>query len=80
MSVNRVLLSIQQICLSTVLVFAYSDGVIEFRDRTTMEVLPRDEKIDQVSSLGQVGFDFQETGPCKTKYKQHIMRNIAYLI
>lgn len=66
-SVNRVLLSVQQICLSTVLVFTYSDGAIEFRDRTTMEVLPRDERIDQVSSLGQVGFDFPETGPCKEK-------------
>ena len=39
----------------------YSDGVIEFRDRSTMEVLPRDETMDQVSSLGQVGFEFPDS-------------------
>ncbi len=70
MSVNKILLSIQQISLSTVLVFTYSDGVVEFRDRTTMEVLPRDERMDQVSSLGQVGFDFPETGPRKQTVKR----------
>ena len=62
MTINRILCSIQQISLGTVLVLTYSDGAIEFRDRTTMEVLPRDERMDQVSSLGQIGFDFPDTG------------------
>ena len=65
MTVNRGLCSVQQISLSTVLVLTYSDGTVEFRDRTTMDVLPRDETMDQVSSLGQVGFDFPDTGPRK---------------
>ena len=38
-----------------------------------MEVLPRDETMDQVSSLGQVGFDFPETGPREFSMTQHLI-------
>lgn len=50
--------------LSTVLSLQYSDGVIEFRDRTSLEVLARDDYLTQVSSLSQVGFEFSDAGLC----------------
>jgi len=68
-TVNRILCSVQQISLSTVLVLTYSDGTIESRDRIIMEALPRDERLDQVSSLGQVGFDFPDTDPREYRVK-----------
>lgn len=48
--------------LSTVLGLQYSDGVIEFRDRTNLEILARDDYLTQVSSLSQVGFEFPDVG------------------
>lgn len=42
----------------------YSDGGIEFRDRTNLDVLPRDDVTMQVSSLSQVGFEFPDVGLC----------------
>lgn len=53
-----------ELSLSTVLGLQYSDGVIEFRDRTNLEVLARDDVLTQVSSLSQVGFEFPDAGLC----------------
>lgn len=63
--VDRLLLSLQTLFLGTVLAMTYSDGTIEFRDRTSIEPLPKDERTRQVSGLFQVGFDFLDVGACK---------------
>ncbi|MCJ1266503.1 mediator complex subunit [Lobaria immixta] len=62
--INRLLLSLQDVYLSTILVLTYGDGSIEFRDRTGVGVLPRDDIARQVSSMYQVGFDFSDMGTC----------------
>lgn len=62
--VPRSLLSVQQINASTTLAMVYSDGLVEFRDRTTMEVLPPDGS-GQISSLHQIGFAFFDSAPCE---------------
>lgn len=41
----------------------FVDGVIEFRDRSSMTVLGRDDIEKQVSSLFQIGFEFPDVGP-----------------
>lgn len=63
--INRLIVSIHELSLSTVLGLQYSDGVVEFRDRTSLEVLARDDYLNQVSSLSQVGFEFPDVGLCK---------------
>lgn len=63
--VNRLLLSLQDAYMSTILVLTYSDGTIEFRDRTGVGNLARDDVSQQVSSMYQVGFDFSDVGACK---------------
>lgn len=65
--INRLLLSIQEVSLSTVLAMKFSDGTIEFRDRSSMTVLGRDDVDKQISSLSQVGFDFLDVGPSKSE-------------
>lgn len=62
---NRLIVSIHKLSLSTVLGLQYSDGGVEFRDRNSLEVLPRDDYLSQVSSLSQVGFEFPDVGLCK---------------
>ena len=44
----------------------FSDGAVEFRDRTTMELLSPDVNDDQISSLHQIGFNFLGVRPCKS--------------
>ena len=63
--IEKVLINIQQLNLSTVIATAYSDGCVDFRDRTTLEILPSDDKTRQVSSLGQIGFTMSGAEPCK---------------
>lgn len=65
--INRLLISLQDVYLSTVLVLTYSDGTIEFRDRIGLGVLARDDISKQVSSMYQVGFDFCDAGACKLR-------------
>ena len=56
------MLSIQQVNVGTVLAMTYSDGTVEYRDRTNMKIPPRDSN-DRISSLAQVGFSFPAKGP-----------------
>lgn len=77
--INRLILFIQEVSLGTVLAMKYSDGTIEFRDRSNMAVLGRDDMNKQVSSLSQVGFDFPDIGPSKPQlYLIFINRKDAY--
>jgi mediator of RNA polymerase II transcription subunit 16 len=45
------------------LAFYYSDGTIEFRKRSTMEILTSDGNTDTVTSLFQAGFAFPHAEP-----------------
>lgn len=61
----RALLLIQHMSLRSVLAMVYCEGSIEYRDTTTMNVIPRDGK-DQISSLAQVGLYFPGNRFCKS--------------
>lgn len=63
--ITRLIVSIHELSFSAVLGLQYSDGVVEFRDRTNLEVLARDDYLNQVSSLSQVGFEFPDVGLCE---------------
>ena len=59
----RALLSIQQMTLRPVLAMVYAEGLIEFRETSTLNVLPRDGK-DQISSMAQIGLYFPGSRFC----------------
>ena len=65
--VPRTLLAVQEVNVSHTLAMIYSDGV-EFREKVSLEVLPRDGK-DRISSLGQTGFGFPSGGPCELPFE-----------
>lgn len=60
-AVSKTMLSIQQVNIGTALAMTFSDGTVEYRDRVTMELLPRDGN-GQISSMAQVGFNFPVRG------------------
>lgn len=64
--IAKTLLAIQQVNVSTVLAMIYSDGSVEFRDRTTMQILSSDDNGSQISSLYQIGFNFLGARPCES--------------
>lgn len=63
--INKVVLRVQPIHHGKVVCFAYNDGSIEYRDRTTMQEVYNDINFDSIMSLGQVGFMFNEEPRCK---------------
>ena len=62
---NTVVVAVQQLNLGTTLVFCSSDGSVEFRSRTTLDPLPRDDSPARASSIAQVGLGFPIGNPCK---------------
>ncbi len=64
--VPKALLAIDHLNVNTVLAMMYSDGSVEFRDRTTMNVLSPDENDNKISSLHQIGFNFTGGRPCES--------------
>lgn len=64
--VERIFLSVQQLGPGTILGMTYSDGTIEFRDRTRLDVIGFDGNLERVTSLPQIGFAFPSEGPCKS--------------
>ena len=55
----------QQLNVGTILAFLFSDGSVEFRDRTTLDILGTDQNNDQIASLPQIGFGFVDSRLCE---------------
>lgn len=58
---------------------AYSDGSVEYRDRSTLQNLPLDELPDKATSLPQLGFRFGIAEPCKLSQHGHSMQIVAHV-
>ncbi|KAF2833269.1 hypothetical protein CC86DRAFT_365215, partial [Ophiobolus disseminans] len=58
-----VVLATYPLWYNMLLAFAYSDGTIEFRKRSSMEVIMPDSSTDTITSLLQAGFAFPQTEP-----------------
>ena len=63
--VDRVAVQIQLLNLNTILVFAYADGVVEFRDRASLQNISLNEGPDKVTSLFHIGFGFPDVQSCQ---------------
>lgn len=61
----KALLSIQQMNLRPVLAMVYCEGLIEYREIATMNVISRDAN-DQISSMAQIGLYFPRSRFCKS--------------
>lgn len=78
-TVNKILLAIQPINLGKVVVFAYSDSSIEYRDRFTMLETYNDGDLNKIWHLSQIGFTYQEDEPCKFSHGlTPVMRLIVF--
>lgn len=64
MSVNKIVLSIESVGFDRTLVFGYSDGSIEYRNRWSLAELYAEGGFDQFSHLSQIGFAPDEDEPC----------------
>jgi mediator of RNA polymerase II transcription subunit 16 len=62
-ALHAVVLDFYPMWYNMLLAFCYSDGSIEFRKRSTMEIIMPDGNTDNVTSLLQAGFVFQHAEP-----------------
>jgi mediator of RNA polymerase II transcription subunit 16 len=63
-TVNKVVVAIEPMNHGKVIVFAYSDSSIEYRDRINMMETFNDGNLDRVWHLAQIGFSYTEDEPC----------------
>ena len=61
---NKVVVAVRELHLATTLVLCFSNGSVEFRSRSTLDLLPRDDA-DRVSSMAQVGLELLPGAPCE---------------
>lgn len=66
--VNKIVVAIEAMNHGRVIVFAYSDSSVEYRDRANMMETFNDGNLDRVWHLSQIGFSYTEDEPCR----QHI--------
>ncbi|KAL8736286.1 MAG: hypothetical protein Q9166_000441 [cf. Caloplaca sp. 2 TL-2023] len=62
-NIHKVIVTIRELHLATAFVLCFSDGSVEFRNRSTLDLLPRDDTPDRVSSMAQVGLEFLPGDP-----------------
>lgn len=63
-TVGKIALSIDSIVHDRMLVFSYSDGSVEYRNRWSLAELYTEGSIDQFSHLSQTGFMIMDDEPC----------------
>lgn len=76
---DHIVIETQLLSDNVTLQIAYSDGVVEFRDRTTLQNLPLDELPDKATGLPQLGFKFGTVEPCKLKIQRSMHTRVAHL-
>lgn len=59
--------------LGKVIFFAYNDGSVEYRDRTTMVETLNDGDLNRVWHLSQIGFTYAEDDPCTYFYDIYLV-------
>lgn len=64
-TVGKVIITVDSVALDRILCFCYSDGTIEYRDRSTLSELFMEGGPDKFSHISQVGFSFNDDEPCK---------------
>ncbi|KFY20265.1 hypothetical protein V491_03862 [Pseudogymnoascus sp. VKM F-3775] len=60
---TKVVIWIEAICFERILCFAYSDGSVEYRDRTTLAELSTIGGADKFSHISQIGFTYNGYEP-----------------
>lgn len=68
--INKVVIAFHTLHFGKVLVLAFADGTVEFRDRLTFEELYANQDTTKVINLRQLGWTFADEGPCKS-FCQH---------
>ncbi|KAF7546627.1 hypothetical protein G7Z17_g8306 [Cylindrodendrum hubeiense] len=63
--INKVVIGFHSINFGKVLVLAFADGSVEYRDRFTFDELYTTEDTTKVMNLRQVGWTFMDEGPCQ---------------
>lgn len=63
--INKVVIAFNSINFGKVLVLAFADGSVEYRDRFTFAELYTTEETTRVMNLRQVGWAFADKGPCE---------------
>ncbi|OBT45969.1 hypothetical protein VE00_03746 [Pseudogymnoascus sp. WSF 3629] len=60
---NKVVIWIEAICFERIICFGYSDGSVEYRDRTSLAELFTQGGLDKFSHISQIGFTYNGYEP-----------------
>lgn len=70
---NKVVVAFQTTSFGKILVLAFADGTVEYRDRLTFEELYTTQELNKVQNLRQIGWTFADEGPCKYPYSRMLL-------
>ena len=64
--VNKVIIAIHVIQFGKVISIAFSDGSVEYRERSTMQEVYTEPSLERVMTLHQVGYTYADDAPCES--------------
>jgi mediator of RNA polymerase II transcription subunit 16, fungi type len=67
--VNKVIVGLHIVQFGKVVCVAFSDGTVEYRERSTMNEIYNEANPEKIMNLSQVGFTFTEDSPCKSPHR-----------
>lgn len=62
--INKVIVSVETTHHGKIICLGFSDGTIQYRDRVTMAEIYHEEHQNQIMTLQQAGFHYEEEKPC----------------
>jgi mediator of RNA polymerase II transcription subunit 16, fungi type len=66
--VNKVVIGVTLTRLNTAMCITYSDGTIEYRDRTTLNPLWTEVNLDRINSIHEAGFTHSGEQSCRCSF------------
>ncbi|RGP70630.1 mediator of rna polymerase ii transcription subunit 16 [Fusarium sporotrichioides] len=62
---NKVVVAFHTLTFGKILVLAFADGTVEYRDRLTFDEIYTTQEFNKIMNLRQVGWTFTDEGPCQ---------------
>lgn len=62
--INKIVVSVETTQLGRIICIGFSDGTVQFRDRSTMAEMTNEDNHSRIMVLQQAGFQFDDEKPC----------------
>jgi mediator of RNA polymerase II transcription subunit 16 len=64
-TVNKIVINVESIAFDKIICFGYSDGTLEYRDRSSITESYSNDNMEKFSHISRIGFSYSDEEPCE---------------